>query len=82
VHSVAGLGRTTLLRVQEWRCRLGDKACMVDGVTSSGWGRWGHVMASTVVGNELRGDSKMARRLWGGHDDGTGSREVDDSVAP
>jgi hypothetical protein len=39
-------------------------------------------MASTVVGNELRGDSKMARRLWGGHDDGTGSREVDDSVAP
>jgi hypothetical protein len=35
VHSVTGSGRTTLLWAWEQRRRLGDGACLVDGVTSS-----------------------------------------------
>jgi hypothetical protein len=52
VHSIAGSGRTTLLRAHEQRRVLGDKACVVNGVTGSGRGRWQCVRASTVVGND------------------------------
>jgi hypothetical protein len=52
VHSVAGSVRTTLLRAQKWRRVLGDEACVVDGVTGSGQGRWRGVRASTVVRND------------------------------
>jgi hypothetical protein len=41
-----------LLRAQEQRLGLGDEACVVDGTTGLGQGRWRHLRASTVVGND------------------------------
>jgi hypothetical protein len=52
VHSVVGLGRTTLLHAQE-RCHsFGDEAYVVNGATGLGQGRWRCIRASTVVGND------------------------------
>jgi hypothetical protein len=38
-----------LLRAQEWHRGHGDEACVVDGITDSGRGRWQCVRVSTVV---------------------------------
>jgi hypothetical protein len=43
VHSIVGSGRTTLLLAWGWCCELGVSSCVVNGVTSSGRGRWRHV---------------------------------------
>jgi hypothetical protein len=43
VHRVTGSVRTTLLRDWERRRGLGDGACVIDGITSSGQGRWRRV---------------------------------------
>jgi hypothetical protein len=84
VHNVAGSGRTMLLRAQERRCGLSDGACVVDGVTDSGLGRWRRVKGLDRGGEQWHGgsedDSTMVRRLLGGLDDGTCSEEVDDDV--
>jgi hypothetical protein len=40
VHSVMGLRRVMLLQPRQWCYRLGDGACVVDGVTGSGLGGW------------------------------------------
>jgi hypothetical protein len=34
------LRRVMLLQPRQWRYRLGDGACVVDGVTGSGLGGW------------------------------------------
>jgi hypothetical protein len=52
VHNVVGSGRTMLLQAQEWHHGLGDRACVVDGATGSGRGRWWRVRALTMVGND------------------------------
>jgi hypothetical protein len=41
-----------LLRAQQHHCGLGDEACMVDGVTDLGQGRWRCLRASTMAGND------------------------------
>jgi hypothetical protein len=55
--------------------RLGDSACVVDGVTGLGRGRW------RCIWRARPGLGTTARRLWGGHDEGMGSEEVDDSMS-
>jgi hypothetical protein len=68
-----------LLLARERHCRLGDKACVVDGGTGSDQGRWRRVRASTMVGNdeveapgglddgaEALGRTRRRHRLWGG----------------
>jgi hypothetical protein len=62
VHSVAGSGRTTLLRSWERHRALGDEACVVDSGTSSGRGRWRRIRASTTVGND--GAEAPGRTRW------------------
>jgi hypothetical protein len=52
VHSVTGSGRTTLLLAREQRRGLEDRACVVNGATGSGQGRWRCVRASIVVEND------------------------------
>jgi hypothetical protein len=41
--SITGLRRKMVLRARQWRHRLVDGAYVVDGVTSSGQGRWQRV---------------------------------------
>jgi hypothetical protein len=43
VHSVMSSGRTTFLEAPEWHRGLGNGACVVDVVSSSGGGRWRRV---------------------------------------
>jgi hypothetical protein len=78
VQSAVGSGRTMLLQAQERRRRLGDNACVVDSVTSSGRGRWRHIRASIMVGND-GAEAPWRTRRWcrgsGEVDDGVGSSE-------
>jgi hypothetical protein len=77
VHNVAGSGRAMLLRDRESHRRLGDDACMVDGITSSGRGRWQSIKGP----RPWLGMMVMVQRLRVGTDDSTGSWEVDDGAA-
>jgi hypothetical protein len=52
VYDIMGSRRTMLMQAQKWRGGLGDEACVVDGTTGSGPGRWRCVRALTVVGND------------------------------
>jgi hypothetical protein len=84
VHNVGGAGRTTLLQARERCCGCGDNACMVDGITDSGWGRWWHVKGLDRGRERWHGgsmeDSMMTQGLQGGLDDDTGSGDVDDGA--
>jgi hypothetical protein len=77
VNGVVGSGRPTLLWAQLRSRGLGDGACVVDGITGSGQGRWWHVKElnrgrerrrggsgenSTTVGG-FKEDSMMAQAL-------------------
>jgi hypothetical protein len=65
VHSIVGSVRTRLLQAWERRRGLGDATCVVDGVTSSGRGRWRCVKGLDRGWEGWRGgseeDSTMAR---------------------
>jgi hypothetical protein len=41
-----------LLQAREQRRGLGDEACIIDGATGLGRGKWQRVRASTVVGDD------------------------------
>jgi hypothetical protein len=70
VHNAMGSERTTLLQARERRHGLGHEACMVDGVTGSGRGRWWHIRASTVVGNDgAEAPGRARRRRRGSRED-------------
>jgi hypothetical protein len=78
------LGRTTLLWAQERRHGLGDSACVVDGITDSGQGRWWNVKGLDRGREWQHGgsgeDSTTAWRLQGGFDNDMYSRAIDDSA--
>jgi hypothetical protein len=64
---------------------LGTMLKGLDGVTASGWGRWWCVKGFNRGQERRHGgsgeDMTTARRLLGGHDDGTSSTgEVDDEA--
>jgi hypothetical protein len=84
VHNVVGSGRTTLLWAREWHRWLGDDACVVDGATGSGLGRWWRAKGLNNHREQQCGgseeDSTMAWRCQGGLKDGTDSGEVDDGA--
>jgi hypothetical protein len=79
VYNVVGLGTTTLLWAREQHRGLEDGACVVDGITGLGRGRWQRVKGLDHGRERRRSvfgeDSTMVRRLQGGLDDGVGSRE-------
>jgi hypothetical protein len=62
------------LRARERHRGLRDGACVVDGVTGSGRGRWQRVKGPQPW------SGMTVRRLYGGFDDGTCSGEVDDGT--
>jgi hypothetical protein len=78
VDGVAGLGRTTLSQAQKRCSRLGDGACVVDGITDLGWTRWRCVRAWTMVGNDGMEAPGILNNGMGSDkvDDGAGSREI------
>jgi hypothetical protein len=84
VNSVTGSGRITLLRAQERHERLGEGACVVDDVTSSGRGRWRRVKGLDRGRERWRGgsgeDLTTAWMLQGGLGVGTGFEEVADAA--
>jgi hypothetical protein len=47
---------------------------MINGVIDSGRGRWWHVWRART------GSRMMTQKLWGGLNNGAGSREVDDGA--
>jgi hypothetical protein len=59
----------TLLQASERRCGLGDEAYVVNDVTGLGRGRWRHVRASTVVGNNGAEAPGRTRQWHGGSEE-------------
>jgi hypothetical protein len=51
-----------LLRAQEWHRGHGDEACVVDGITDSGRGRWQCVRVSIVVRSDGAEALRRTRR--------------------
>jgi hypothetical protein len=68
-----GLGEDDVVAGSGMMSRAWDGACVVDGVTISGQGRWRRLSVSTMVGND-------GAELRGGLDDGVGGSGEDSAT--